>query len=252
MWIRWEYIIFVFISIGASLFAKAVVRDDWPVGVKRFFRYVVPVLIFFVLSFYFVLTGQRFEDWAAKSLFCWAYPFEACIASNGVRNSSPISSVQNAPPISSVQNAPPISSVQNAPPISSVQNAPPISSVQNAPPVNSAPTTERIFLTVTPDDLLNLYNDRTISEGLELTRVYLGKWMRLSGPLDGIRGPNQFGDISITFKTSERRLIFIRFNRDWTDRLAVLAPDKIISVVCQLKDVNAMDLELEKCELTSD
>ena len=225
MWIRWEYIIFVFISIGASLFAKAVVRDDWPVGVKRFFRYVVPVLIFFVLSFYFVLTGQRFEDWAAKSLFCWAYPFEACIASNGVRNSSPISSVQNAPPISSVQNA---------------------------PPVNSAPTTERIFLTVTPDDLLNLYNDRTISEGLELTRVYLGKWMRLSGPLDGIRGPNQFGDISITFKTSERRLIFIRFNRDWTDRLAVLAPDKIISVVCQLKDVNAMDLELEKCELTSD
>jgi hypothetical protein len=46
--------------------------------VRAFFRYVAPLLIFLILSFAFVATGERIEDIVAKRLFCWAYAFEAC------------------------------------------------------------------------------------------------------------------------------------------------------------------------------
>jgi len=78
---RWaEYVLYFVLSVGASFLAVGIVRKSWSVHAKRFFRYIVPFLIFLTLSFAYVATGERIEDRLAKGLFCWAFNFQVCKA----------------------------------------------------------------------------------------------------------------------------------------------------------------------------
>jgi hypothetical protein len=76
---RWaEYTIYFLLSIGVGFLAAGLVRKNWSTRAKFFFKYVVPVLIFVLLSFDYVVTGERIEDTVAKGIFCWVYEFQAC------------------------------------------------------------------------------------------------------------------------------------------------------------------------------
>jgi hypothetical protein len=239
---RWvEYLFFVLVSIGASFLATAIVRDYWSSKVKAVFRFVVPALVFIVLSFVFVLTGERIEDMVAKELFCWAYSFEACKNPRFVE--SPLA-IPGAPNEVTGENL-----AKPQTPDRSVDSK---SDQPSVPLTESASSADKIFLNVTPDYLIDLFKDRTVSEGHRLTGVYLGKWMRLSGSLDTIEGPDEYGDISIHFSTPEHNIISMVFSKDWVSQFAVLRPGQKISVVCRVKDVSPVFLRLEKCELALD
>ena len=99
-----EYFLFFFASVASFFLAKAVIRKSWPRLVKVFFRYGVPLLVFILLAFYFVFTGERVEDRIAKALFCWAYSFEACSRSDPRPE---IAGRQPAPPVPAVQTTSP-------------------------------------------------------------------------------------------------------------------------------------------------
>ena len=161
-----EYIVFFLLSILASLLASGISRDYWPAGVKAFFKYVVPGLIFLALSFWYVLTGERVEDTVAKEIFCRVYSFGVC--------NKPHSMEARPTPEATIREPP-----------AKTEN----SEQPSSPPVSFAEPPKRIFLNVTPDYLIGLFKDLPAYRGRELTTVYLGKWMRLSGPHRTINGP---------------------------------------------------------------
>jgi hypothetical protein len=111
---------------------------------------------------------------------------------------------------------------------------------------------DRIFINVSAEYLISLYKDRTAYRAQALTQVYLGKWMRVSGPLGTISGPAEYGNIFVSFELPDYRSIDMTFDRHWADRFAVLTPDQTITAVCQLSRVGPVSVNLDKCELTAE
>jgi hypothetical protein len=181
---------------------------------------------------------------------------------------SPVLAWLTPPPKSPAAVSPPVS----APPLGpAVIPAPPL----QRPKVEQAPTTEgdaqqpdkqpqasvrektaavpdRIFINVPPEYLISLYGDRSAYQARNLTQVYVGRWMRVSGPLGPIRGPTEYGGIFLSFRLGDLRSIHMTFDRHWADRFAVLTPGQTITAVCQLRDVDSLSVDLDKCELAAE
>jgi hypothetical protein len=115
--------------------------------------------------------------------------------------------------------------------------------------LNKAEDTKRIFLTMTPDELMSLYTGLTPTDGKKRTRIYLDKWITLSVPLRAVDGPNQLGVLSISFSTPRYNYIGMEFEHTWADRFAVITLGQIISVNCQIKEISEGSMYLRNCEL---
>jgi hypothetical protein len=121
------------------------------------------------------------------------------------------------------------------------------------PPPSPVPTThdsrldERIIIDVTPDDLWKICDEYTTLQAQKLIGIYVGKWIRVSGPFGDVMGkePLQVTFASRTF----RNVIFMYFSLEWHDRLVVLKRGALIAVIGRIVEVNQIELHLGHCEL---
>ena len=128
-----------------------------------------------------------------------------------------------------------------------------------APPI-SAPQM-RVFVPqeLTPKRLFSFYQDNTAIQAAELTKGYIGRWMKVTGGLGDVGAWT--GDmLSVSFELSNVP-VFERTPLDYTkihmhfrdaqksDRLKILKRGDRITVIGQLMEVNAYTLHLDNCEL---
>lgn len=107
---------------------------------------------------------------------------------------------------------------------------------------------------VTPRYLTDFYTDRMDFEGAALVKRYLGKWMRLSGPLrnvsdhDDIPGHRWLG-VFMQWPPGNPSVSMFFNNPRWFDRLLVLKRGDPISVLGRIQKIDRDSMVLEDCEL---
>jgi hypothetical protein len=115
---------------------------------------------------------------------------------------------------------------------------------------------ERSFVDITPAELVGLFADHTSQQGAKLIEPYLGKWLRVTGPLGdvlsnrGFRSQVTFEKGSVFDEGYEPVTVYMYFERErWDDRLAVLRPGSSITVAGRIREVDRVHVHLEDCEL---
>lgn len=116
---------------------------------------------------------------------------------------------------------------------------------------------ERTSIHVTPAYLVGLFEGLTDLQAMKLTGQFVGKWMRLSGPLGNVLS-NREKISQVTFLNRpsifdpdyEHFIVYMYFDRKrWDDRLAVLPTGSPITVVGRLREFDRVTVHLEDCEL---
>jgi hypothetical protein len=82
---------------------------------------------------------------------------------------------------------------------------------------------ERIIVDVTPEYLMSLFAEHTSIQAKRLIEPYIGKWMRVSGPLGNVSNNEYFAQIVFEHRPSSHTQIYMYFRQpDRSDRLSVL------------------------------
>jgi hypothetical protein len=122
-----------------------------------------------------------------------------------------------------------------------------------------ADTKGRVFVEpgVTLDYLWNIQKDRLAVQAKALTDPFVGKWMRLSGPVYNVNawhelGSDSFCTVALEPPGTTTRIVWLTFgSRDTCDRLAVLKQGDRIAFIGELADIRQASIELKNCELES-
>ncbi|OLE52218.1 MAG: hypothetical protein AUG51_19125 [Acidobacteria bacterium 13_1_20CM_3_53_8] len=109
-------------------------------------------------------------------------------------------------------------------------------------------------LSATPKEIVSVFKGRTTAQGEKLAKNYVGKWMRVSGPIQDVEvETDPFLPLSVARVNLRTGLgeagIFLRFSRKWVDSLSVLRNGDTISVFGQIKYVARNHISLKKYEL---
>lgn len=114
------------------------------------------------------------------------------------------------------------------------------------PTTAASPVPDRIFVDVTPEFLSKLFNEHLNVQARKLIEVYIGKWIRVSGSL----GDVYEAQVTFAYRTFET-IVFMYpgKNKQFIDRCSVLSCGQHIDVIGKIKDVNAIEVHLEDCEL---
>jgi hypothetical protein len=106
---------------------------------------------------------------------------------------------------------------------------------------------DRIIVNVSPQFLIGFFEQHTTVQAKKLVEAYIGKWMRVSGPLGDV-WPNQ---VTFEHRLFGSAVVFMYFSPEWTDRLSVLRRGDHLAVLGQIRNVNSMEVHLENCELAA-
>jgi len=83
--------------------------------------------------------------------------------------------------------------------------------------------------------------------------IYIGKWMRITGPVFNVTSNPSFATISLSQQGSKPEAIFgegvhCRFPRH-LEQLAVIHRDQMITIVGKIQAIDARGVDLQECEL---
>jgi hypothetical protein len=109
-------------------------------------------------------------------------------------------------------------------------------------------TSNRVFVDATPEELLSLGKDRTTLDRDKLTKIYIDKWLKLSGPVRNVSAYGQGAVVTVTIGDKQQEVELL-FNAQWFDRVAILMIGKNITAIGQIKTIYRMSIELKNCEL---
>jgi tRNA_anti-like len=120
---------------------------------------------------------------------------------------------------------------------------------------------ERVFVPpeLTPERLFSFYRENTAIQGDELTKHFVGQWIKVTGTLNDVSRSNDFRS-QVTFERSNTPIL------EWTwldyttiymwfrepaqiDRLKILRRGDKITVNGQVQQVQNVTLHLDNCEL---
>jgi hypothetical protein len=110
----------------------------------------------------------------------------------------------------------------------------------------------RTLVGVTPEYLTELFDEHTSIQAEKLIEAFIGKWMRLSGPVGNVSAIGEDAvSVSLKSETFEHPVVFLRFYGKCTieNQLRVLKKGDEITVIGQIREVTSMWIELENCEL---
>ncbi len=113
---------------------------------------------------------------------------------------------------------------------------------------------DRIEIDVTPEHLWSLFEGRTGIQGESLVEPFIGKWMRLAGPLGDV-GRISEKWLQVTFRYGTQPMgkhvyIYVRDKR-WIDRVVLLKIGDEIVVLGRIERVSAMEIRLDHCVLVA-
>jgi hypothetical protein len=107
----------------------------------------------------------------------------------------------------------------------------------------------RTIVNVTPEYLAGLFDDHTSIQAQKLADTYIGKWMRVSGPLNNV---SSFTSSSqVTFAPTGGVSTYMLFrNRAYVEnRLSVLKRGDQITVLGRIDSIERHGVKLDNCEL---
>jgi hypothetical protein len=110
-------------------------------------------------------------------------------------------------------------------------------------------TTERIFVDVTPEYLVDCYKGRMIAEGGRLVAPYIDKWVKWSRTVNDVSVNETRGGIVWCDMIDSSKLIVMIFSAKWVERLSILKRGGQITVSGRLQSVSLVNIELANCEL---
>jgi tRNA_anti-like len=120
-------------------------------------------------------------------------------------------------------------------------------------PENTAQGEKREIVDVTPEYLIGFYRQgHTSVQARKLAEAFLGKWIKVSGPVGDILGAYDNQRMVVFSDRSIYEHDFVNmFFRDNTrfGQLSTLKPGDMITVIGQVQDVNQLEIWLNNCEL---
>jgi hypothetical protein len=104
----------------------------------------------------------------------------------------------------------------------------------------------RVIVHITPEELINYFREHTTAQAQKLVGVYLGKWMRVAGPVSDI---DNAGIVFIRHENTNKAIL-LEFNEaKWVERISVLRLGDEVAVLGQLQYISGIGIRLENCEL---
>lgn len=116
-----------------------------------------------------------------------------------------------------------------------------------SPPAAGPLVAGRMIVTVQPQYLADFFKQHLDVQAKKLVEAYIGKWIRVSGPLGNVYS-NQ-----VTFKSATYgdTTVFMYPAEGFIEQCSVLVRGQHIEVMGRIKDVNRIELHLEECELVT-
>jgi hypothetical protein len=119
--------------------------------------------------------------------------------------------------------------------------------VPPAPHVVAPSVEERIFVDVTPEHMTGLYDTHFTVHARRVIETYIGKWIKVSGPLGDVY-PKQ---VVFAYGAYPGKSIYMYPGKGFIERCSVLPRGKHIEVIGRIREVGAFDVHLEDCELVT-
>jgi hypothetical protein len=104
---------------------------------------------------------------------------------------------------------------------------------------------------VTPEYLAGLFKGLTSIQGQKLADTYLGKWMKVSGPLGDV-GEFDVAGTQVVFNHGTYEVIVYMWFHDEdyvNDRLSILKKGDRITVLGEIDRIRSVDVQLKHCQL---
>lgn len=113
---------------------------------------------------------------------------------------------------------------------------------------------DRIYVQITPAELVNLFAGRTNHEANKLFEVYTGKWMSVVGPLNDVTITDSF--ILVYFMIEGAKIlgsiVRCKFSIEAKNDVSHLKVGDRIRVDGEIESGEAMTLKLTRCELVTE
>jgi hypothetical protein len=110
----------------------------------------------------------------------------------------------------------------------------------------------RVLVDVTPQYLTDFFREHTDIQAKKLLEAFIGKWMRLSGPVGDVYANDESNATVYFYPSTYRRTQILMYFNDKPiieDRLRVLKKGDRITVIGQIDWASPRSLELDNCEL---
>jgi hypothetical protein len=113
----------------------------------------------------------------------------------------------------------------------------------------------REYVSITPQDLRNLFKGRTAAQGTILAEQYIGKWMIVSGRFGDALPPEPgMTRFQVTFATGlsaffSYYVVFLWFDARWRELVGALRSRERITVHGKIDRVTQIDVNLSECEI---
>jgi hypothetical protein len=109
----------------------------------------------------------------------------------------------------------------------------------------------RLFTDRSPEDLVGFFSrGLTDMQAQKLFDPFVGKWLRISGPVSTVRPSGMVSFADRGGWQQEKKGVYLFFDGpEWLDRLAMLSPGTEISAVGRIDGVSQSTLVLHHCEL---
>lgn len=111
-------------------------------------------------------------------------------------------------------------------------------------PIPAAALGPREMVSVTPEYLVGLLAGKTDLQAKADVAEYVGKWMRVSGPLANVH-PND----RLVVVLATQAVAYLYFGKEWTGTLATIPPGHVVEVVGRIESVQQSGVSLDNCEL---
>lgn len=124
-----------------------------------------------------------------------------------------------------------------------------------APAPQPAPPTPSEKPIIVPDDVTPHYLSEIYAKHTEIQadvlaeKTYIGKWIKVSGPIYDIGEGYKSVNVSIGISRTNDTFISMTFDINWKDRLSHLRKNTPITVLGQIKRIQLHQLNLHHCEL---
>jgi putative nucleic acid binding protein len=105
-------------------------------------------------------------------------------------------------------------------------------------------------ISLSPSELIRVFDGRTTAQGDELASVYLGKWIEISGVISDISTYRGFKSTTASvFLTDTKPYIFLLFEEQWLNRLKALQAGDKIKAFGQIQSVDRASIRIENSEI---
>jgi hypothetical protein len=109
-------------------------------------------------------------------------------------------------------------------------------------------------LSITPKELVKVYEGRTTLHGERLAENYKGKWIKVCGSINdvmvysGLRNRVESVTVYLDWNHPEP-MVVLEFNKKWLNPISALRKGDSISVLGRISRVSDTSVHLDRCEL---